>query len=115
MRQRTAFITGVTGQDGAYLSAFLLQKGYRVFGTFRRTSTRNFERLEYLGVLNEIELIPLDLLDQSSLVFALRTTQPDEIYNLAAIPKHLHERIDDFAFAPSHQSRDGLKLSRVGP
>src|SRR5215469_2995714 len=84
MRQRTAFITGVTGQDGAYLSAFLLQKGYRVFGTFRRTSTRNFERLEYLGVLNEIELIPLDLLDQSSLVFALRTTQPDEIYNLAA-------------------------------
>jgi GDPmannose 4,6-dehydratase len=84
MRQRTAFITGVTGQDGAYLSAFLLEKGYRVFGTFRRTSTRNFERLEYLGVLNEIELIPLDLLDQSSLVFALRTTQPDEIYNLAA-------------------------------
>ena len=84
MKQRTALITGVTGQDGAYLSAFLLQRGYKVFGTFRRTSTRNFERLSHLGVLNEIELIPLDLIDQSSLVFALRSTRPDEIYNLAA-------------------------------
>jgi GDPmannose 4,6-dehydratase len=82
--KRTALITGVTGQDGAYLSAFLLEKGYRVFGTFRRTSSRNFERLEYLGILNDVELIPLDLLDQSSLFFALRTTAPDEIYNLAA-------------------------------
>jgi GDPmannose 4,6-dehydratase len=75
---------GVTGQDGAYLSAFLLEKGYRVFGTFRRSSSRSFERLEYLGILNDVELIPLDLLDQSSLFFALRTTAPDEIYNLAA-------------------------------
>jgi GDPmannose 4,6-dehydratase len=82
--KRTALITGVTGQDGAYLSAFLLEKGYRVFGTFRRSSSRSFERLEYLGVLNDVELIPLDLLDQSSLFFALRTTSPHEIYNLAA-------------------------------
>jgi GDPmannose 4,6-dehydratase len=82
--KRTALITGVTGQDGAYLSAFLLEKGYRVFGTFRRSSSRSFERLEYLGILNDVELIPLDLLDQSSLFFALRTTAPDEIYNLAA-------------------------------
>lgn len=84
MSKRTALITGVTGQDGAYLSAFLLEKGYRVFGTFRRSSSRSFERLEYLGILNDVELIPLDLLDQSSLFFALRTTAPDEIYNLAA-------------------------------
>ena len=84
MSRRTALITGVTGQDGAYLSAFLLEKGYRVFGTFRRSSSRSFERLEYLGILNDVELIPLDLLDQSSLLFALRTTAPDEIYNLAA-------------------------------
>lgn len=84
MSNRTALITGVTGQDGAYLSAFLLEKGYRVFGTFRRSSSRSFERLEYLGILNDVELIPLDLLDQSSLFFALRTTAPDEIYNLAA-------------------------------
>jgi GDPmannose 4,6-dehydratase len=84
LTKRTALITGVTGQDGAYLSAFLLEKGYRVFGTFRRTSSRSFERLEYLGILNDVELIPLDLLDQSSLFFALRATAPDEIYNLAA-------------------------------
>lgn len=84
MKKRSALITGITGQDGAYLAAFLLQKGYSVYGTFRRTSSRNFERLEYLGVLNEVELIPLDLLDQSSLFFALRATKPDEVYNLAA-------------------------------
>lgn len=84
MTKRKALITGVTGQDGAYLTAFLLEMGYKVYGTFRRTSTRNFERLEYLGVLNDLELIPLDLLDQSSIVHALRTTRPDEVYNLAA-------------------------------
>ncbi len=84
MAKRKALITGVTGQDGAYLAAFLLEMGYDVYGTFRRTSTRNFERLEYLRILNEIELIPLDLLDQSSIVYALRATRPDEIYNLAA-------------------------------
>lgn len=81
---RSALITGITGQDGAYLAAFLLEKGYKVYGTFRRTSTRNFERLKYLGILREVELIPSDLLDQSSIVYALRATQPDEVYNLAA-------------------------------
>jgi GDPmannose 4,6-dehydratase len=84
MPKRSALITGITGQDGAYLAAFLLEKGYSVYGTFRRTSTQNFERLEYLGVLNDVELLPLDLLDQSSLFFAVRTTKPDEVYHLAA-------------------------------
>jgi GDPmannose 4,6-dehydratase len=84
MTKRKALITGITGQDGAYLAEFLLEMGYAVCGTFRRTSTRNFERLEYLRILNEVELIPLDLLDQSSIVHALRTTRPDEVYNLAA-------------------------------
>jgi GDPmannose 4,6-dehydratase len=84
MKKRRALITGATGQDAAYLADFLLGKDYKVYGTFRRTSTRNFERLEHLGILNEIELIPLDLLDQSSIVYALRTTRPDEVYNLAA-------------------------------
>ena len=84
MGKRVALITGVTGQDGAYLAAFLLEKGYKVYGTFRRTSTRNFERLEYLGIMSEVELVPLDLLDQSSLVYALMTARPDEVYHLAA-------------------------------
>lgn len=84
MSKRKALITGITGQDGAYLAAFLLKTGYEVYGTFRRTSMRNFDRLEYLKILNEVELIPLDLLDQSSIIYAIRTTRPDEIYNLAA-------------------------------
>ena len=80
----TAVITGVTGQDGAYLAKFLLEKGYRVYGTFRRVSRPNFGRLERLGVLEDMELIPFDLLDQSSMIEALRRVKPDEVYNLAA-------------------------------
>ena len=68
---KRALITGVTGQDGAYLAQFLLGKGYKVFGTFRRISSPNLGRLEYLDILDKIELIPFDLLDQSSIVYAL--------------------------------------------
>lgn len=77
-------ITGITGQDGAYLSKLLLSKGYKVFGTFRRLSSPNFWRLSSLGVLNDIVLVPVDLSDLSSLIEALNISQPDEIYNLAA-------------------------------
>ena len=84
MFQKRALITGITGQDGAYLAKFLVEKGYRVFGTYRRSSTRNFWRLHYLDVKKDIELIPLDLLDQTSIMQAIQTTKPDEIYNLAA-------------------------------
>lgn len=80
----TAIITGITGQDGAYLAKFLLGQGYKVYGTFRRVSQPNFGRLERLGVLEDVELIPFDLLDQSSMIEALRRVQPDEIFNLAA-------------------------------
>ena len=79
-----AIVTGVTGQDGAYLSRFLLEKGYKVYGTFRRISQPNFERLQRLGVLEDVELIPFDLLDQSSMIESMRKVGPDEIYNLAA-------------------------------
>lgn len=79
---RKALITGITGQDGSYLAEFLLQKGYRVFGLIRRSSTINFERINHLQ--DDIELIPGDLLDQSSLITALQKTEPDEVYNLAA-------------------------------
>jgi len=77
-------ITGVTGQDGAYLAKLLLGKGYKVYGTFRRVSTPNFWRLQTLGIYPKIHLIPADLLDMGSLYEAIRASDPDEIYNLAA-------------------------------
>ncbi|WP_027718312.1 GDP-mannose 4,6-dehydratase [Desulfovirgula thermocuniculi] len=81
---RKALITGITGQDGAYLAQFLLSKGYKVFGSFRRASTLNLERLDYLGIREEVELIPLDLLDLGNIIRVLEKVQPDEVYNLAA-------------------------------
>lgn len=77
-----ALITGVTGQDGSYLADFLLSRGYRVFGTVRRNSTENFERIEHIK--NRIELVEVDLLDQMSILTALKKTRPREVYNLAA-------------------------------
>jgi len=79
---KTALITGVTGQDGSYLAELLLEKGYRVVGMTRRTSTVTLERIAHL--VDEIELVQGDLLDQNSLSEALRTIRPDEVYNLAA-------------------------------
>jgi len=78
----TALITGITGQDGSYLAEFLLSKGYQVIGMVRRSSTVTFERIEHIQ--DQIELVPGDLLDQMSIVDALREYQPQEIYNLAA-------------------------------
>jgi len=82
MTQKTALITGVTGQDGSYLAEFLLEKGYRVVGMVRRTSTVNFDRIKH--VQDHIEIVQGDLLDQSSLMEIIRAYQPDEVYNLAA-------------------------------
>ena len=81
---KKALITGITGQDGAYLSEFVLRKNYEVFGTYRRLSTPNFWRLQYLDILDRIKLIPCDLIDLGSLIEAMEISQPDEIYNLAA-------------------------------
>jgi GDPmannose 4,6-dehydratase len=81
---KSALITGITGQDGAYLSKFLLSKGYKVYGTYRRTSTPNFWRLCHLDVFDKVELIPADVTDMSSILEAINVSQPDEIYNLAA-------------------------------
>jgi len=83
-KQKTAVITGVTGQDGAYLAKFLIEKGYKIFGTYRRLSTPNFWRLQSLGIQEQVELIPFDLLDQSSVSALFTKTKPDEFYNLAA-------------------------------
>lgn len=81
---KRALIIGITGQDGPYLAKFLVSKGYRVFGGFRRSSTRNLWRLHYLDVKKDVELIPLDLIDQGSIMAAIKKAEPDEIYNLAA-------------------------------
>jgi GDPmannose 4,6-dehydratase len=81
--KRSALVTGVTGQDGSYLAELLLEKGYEVHGLVRRSSTERFERIEHLR--NQITLHQADLLDQRSLVDALRAAQPSEIYNLAAM------------------------------
>ena len=81
---KRALITGITGQDGAYLSKLLLSKGYKVYGVDRRTSLATTDRLHYLAVVDDVTLLDGDVTDQGSLVRALRTAEPDEIYNLAA-------------------------------
>jgi len=81
---KKALITGLTGQDGAYLAKFLLEKGYKVYGTYRRLSTPNFWRLQYLGIFDEINLISADLVDSGSVAEAISISEPDEIYHLAA-------------------------------
>ncbi|MGM0779558.1 MAG: GDP-mannose 4,6-dehydratase [Bacillota bacterium] len=79
---KKALITGITGQDGSYLAEFLLSKGYQVYGLKRRTATPNFENIQH--ILDKIEIISGDLLDLSSLIEAIRASDPDEVYNLAA-------------------------------
>lgn len=79
----SALITGITGQDGSYLAELLLEKGYQVYGLARRASTFNDSRIKHL--LDRITLLDADLLDQLSLIQALRQAQPDEVYNLAAM------------------------------
>jgi GDPmannose 4,6-dehydratase len=79
-------ITGITGQDGAYLSQFMLRKGYRVVGLLRRSASSDVigERLRWLGILDDVELVDGNLVDLSSLIRLLQTYQPVEVYNLAA-------------------------------
>ncbi|MGA2968040.1 MAG: GDP-mannose 4,6-dehydratase [Candidatus Levyibacteriota bacterium] len=79
---KTALITGITGQDGPYLAEFLLSKGYKVTGIVRRLSTPNMENIK--DIADKLELFSADLLDQSSLTDAIRRSEPDEVYNLAA-------------------------------
>src|SRR5579864_1633248 len=79
---KTALITGITGQDGSYLAELLLEKGYRVVGMTRRTSTDVHERIQH--IFDDIEFVSGDLLDQTSITTIVDKTKPDEIYNLAA-------------------------------
>jgi len=83
---RTCLITGITGQDGAYLAQLLLQKGYRVVGVLRRSASSDIvgERMRWLGILDDVELVDGNLIDISSLIRIMQNVQPDEVYNLAA-------------------------------
>tara|TARA_R110001606_G_scaffold253808_2_gene401588 strand:+ start:6145 stop:7122 length:978 start_codon:yes stop_codon:yes gene_type:complete len=84
--RKSAFVTGITGQDGAYIAQLLLEKGYRVVGLVRRSSTSEINdlRLKWLGVDKDVELIDGDLTDLSGLIRTIKDIRPDEIYNLAA-------------------------------
>lgn len=82
--KKKAFITGVTGQDGSYLAEFLLDKGYKVYGMSRRSSTQTYSRIEHIIHHPDFELVSGDLMDQHSMTNALAEIKPDEIYNLAA-------------------------------
>lgn len=85
MTKKRALITGITGQDGSYLADLLLDKGYRVFGLERRSSHKNFINIQHLlSKGHQIDLVSGDLLDEASLVHAVKETKPHEIYNLAA-------------------------------
>ncbi|GGF75127.1 GDP-mannose 4,6-dehydratase [Terasakiella brassicae] len=83
---KSAVITGITGQDGAYLAELLLNKGYKVFATYRRTASTNFWRIEELGIRQHenLHLVEYDLTDLSASIRLLENAQPDEVYNLAA-------------------------------
>lgn len=83
---KTAVVTGITGQDGAYLAQYLLESGYRVYGAYRRTASTNFWRIEELGVAAhpELHLVDFDLTDPGSCLHLLDRAKPDEVYNLAA-------------------------------
>lgn len=86
MNSKIAVVTGITGQDGAYLAQFLLEKNYKVYGTYRRTSSVNFWRLEELGVANHpnLELVEHDLTDLGASIRLMQKAEPHEVYNLAA-------------------------------
>ncbi|MCL2389747.1 MAG: GDP-mannose 4,6-dehydratase [Elusimicrobia bacterium] len=82
--KRTALVSGITGQDGGYLAKFLLDKGYRVVGLYRRASTDTFVRLKEMGIFEQIELRDFELLEFSNICRLMKKYQPEEFYNLAA-------------------------------
>jgi len=81
---KKALVTGITGQDGAYLAQLLLAKGYEVYGAYRRSSSPNFWRLEALDIADRVKLVCMELTDQSNLQSVIRQIMPDEVYNLGA-------------------------------
>jgi GDPmannose 4,6-dehydratase len=82
--KKRALITGITGQDGAYLAELLLNKDYEVYGAYRRSASANLWRLDELGITEKVKLVAFDLLEYSNIQRVLEKVQPDEVYNLAA-------------------------------
>ena len=82
--KRTAFVTGMTGQDGPYLAKLLIEKGYHVYGLVKRYSNPNLENIRWLGIENDIELITGDITDENNMNHLMKTLNPAEVYNLAA-------------------------------
>ena len=105
---KSAIITGITGQDGAYLAQLLLDKGYRVHGTFRRTSSVNLWRIEELGIADHpaLRLVEYDLTDLSSSIRLLQQSQAQEVYNLAA---------QSFVGVPFDQPLTTAQITGIGP
>ena len=81
---KKALITGITGQDGAYLSKLLIEKGYEVYGAYRRSSEINFNRIRFLGIEDKIKYVPMELLEFTNIYTTIEKIQPEEIYNLGA-------------------------------
>lgn len=103
---KKALITGVLGQDGAYLAKLLLEKDYKVYGLIRRASNTNFVNLEYLGISNKIEYVSGDMTDEASLISIIKTIAPDEVYNLAA---------QSFVGASWEQAKLTTEVNAIGP
>lgn len=82
--KKTAFVTGMTGQDGPYLAKLLIEKGYKVYGLVKRYSNPNLDNIKFLGIENDIELITGDITDDSSMNHLVKSIKPNEFYNLAA-------------------------------
>lgn len=82
--EKKALITGITGQDGAYLSKFLLEKGYEVYGAFRRTSDLSLSRIKFLGIEKDVKFVPLELLEFTNIRRTMEKVMPDEVYNLGS-------------------------------
>jgi len=81
---KKALITGVSGQDGAYLSELLLNKGYHVIGGDRRAASNTFWRLKKLDILDDVEIVNFDICEESNISYIINKHKPDEVYNLAA-------------------------------
>ena len=82
--KKTAFVTGMTGQDGPYLAKFLLEKGYQVYGLVKRYSNPNLDNIKWLGIEHDIELVTGDITDENSTNHLMKSLKPNEVYNLAA-------------------------------
>jgi GDPmannose 4,6-dehydratase len=82
--KRTAFVTGMTGQDGPYLARLLVEKGYHVYGLVKRYSNPNLDNIKWLGIENDIELVTGDITDENNMNHLMQTLKPAEVYNLAA-------------------------------